>query len=288
MQELDREEWLFFTPRIPIRFNRFMLIIPALVVQICAGSLYCWSIFNTPGDAIWATQGYKSGTNTNAFTIAVAFFGYGSAIFGPWISRWGPWYSVRNAIICLPIGWAGACLGHYQQVSDYRVCRAGLGAVACLCRCQCTNPRRPTLRRPLPLPPSSPHSLAALASASVPRLQSVPIMYIFYGIGQGLGGCFAYVSICSMIQVRRSASMQRAASGCCFCGSAAPASGCVVRLCTHCGPCCCGWRRQTRHPPHAHPSSPQPPDPLSPAPALPSPLRRRTSPSSRPSPRATR
>jgi MFS family permease len=87
-----------------------------LAVQICCGSLYSFSIFNTPSDqGIWQPQGYPPGTNTNAFTVAVAFFGYTAAIFGPWISRWGAWYSVRNAMILVPAGWAFACLGTYTK-----------------------------------------------------------------------------------------------------------------------------------------------------------------------------
>jgi hypothetical protein len=86
-QQLEREKWLFFTPGFGPKFSRYFLLLPVLAVQICCGSLYSFSIFNTPSDqGIWQPQGYPPGTNTNAFTVAVAFFGYAAAIFGPWMS----------------------------------------------------------------------------------------------------------------------------------------------------------------------------------------------------------
>lgn len=139
--QLEREKWLFFTPNFGPRFNRFYLLLPVLAIQICAGSLYSFSIFNADSDYnYWQPQGYKSGANANAFTIAVAFFGYGAAIFGPWISRWGPWYAVRNAVLLIPAGWAFACLGTYTKTlwvlyAGFGICLGLGGAMAYISTC---------------------------------------------------------------------------------------------------------------------------------------------------------
>lgn len=49
------------------RFQRWMLPIPSLAIQLCLGSLYSMSIFNQPMDAVWG----KVGANAYAFTIAI-------------------------------------------------------------------------------------------------------------------------------------------------------------------------------------------------------------------------
>lgn len=117
-EALRRERSTFFVTDKGPAFTRWLVILPVLAVQICMGSLYCWSIFNKTMDKVWVSQGYKTGANANAFTIAVAFFGYGAALYGPWISRYGSFYSVRNTLICLPLGWAGCCLATSANVQS--------------------------------------------------------------------------------------------------------------------------------------------------------------------------
>ena len=40
--ELQRETYIFYHPSTGV-FNRWMVILPVLLVQICIGSLYSWS-----------------------------------------------------------------------------------------------------------------------------------------------------------------------------------------------------------------------------------------------------
>ena len=49
-------------------FKRWMIVLPTFLVQLCIGSLYSWSIFNSTMDGVWGTLG----ANAQAFTIAIA------------------------------------------------------------------------------------------------------------------------------------------------------------------------------------------------------------------------
>lgn len=67
------------------------------------------SIFNSPMDKIWGTPGI----NANAFTIAVALFGASALVFGNWIERNGPFWTVNRTLWLTPAGWALCALGSW-------------------------------------------------------------------------------------------------------------------------------------------------------------------------------
>lgn len=51
--EIENEKWLFpwlFGKRVP--FSRWLIPLPVLVCQLCIGSLYSWSIFNSTLDKV--------------------------------------------------------------------------------------------------------------------------------------------------------------------------------------------------------------------------------------------
>eukprot|EP01134_Creolimax_fragrantissima_P007476 CFRG7476T1 len=68
-------------------FNRWILVVAAVLVQLCIGSLYAWSVFNVP---IEEEFGLVSGTAANTFYISVGFFGLSAALLGPVLERKGP------------------------------------------------------------------------------------------------------------------------------------------------------------------------------------------------------
>lgn len=77
-----------------------MLILPVLLVQICIGSMYSWSIFNAPLDKVWGTPGL----NTNAFLLSIASFGACTLLFGTFVERNGPFKSVCITLFLTPAG----------------------------------------------------------------------------------------------------------------------------------------------------------------------------------------
>ena len=109
LQTLEREKYLFWYGG--PKYHRLMIILPVLIVQLCIGSLYSWSIFNSTMDKVWGTPG----SNANAFMMGVAFFGIGTLFMGTWVERNGPFWAVLLTLFLTPAGWALAALGAYQK-----------------------------------------------------------------------------------------------------------------------------------------------------------------------------
>ena len=70
--------------------NRWVIPIGAVLVHVCIGSVYAWSTFNRPIQALfpdapwWFTPPYPT------FTTALALLGLSAAFGGPWVERRGP------------------------------------------------------------------------------------------------------------------------------------------------------------------------------------------------------
>eukprot|EP00123_Amoebidium_parasiticum_P018944 comp24324_c1_seq12/m.45876 comp24324_c1_seq12/g.45876 ORF comp24324_c1_seq12/g.45876 comp24324_c1_seq12/m.45876 type:complete len:555 (-) comp24324_c1_seq12:339-2003(-) len=78
-----------------VPFHRLMLLPAAVFVQLCVGSLYAWSVYNTPIEKYIANVNGKTpadylGYSANTFYVAVGTFGPSAALFGPWLEREGP------------------------------------------------------------------------------------------------------------------------------------------------------------------------------------------------------
>ncbi|KAJ6636676.1 putative MFS-type transporter YhjX [Pseudolycoriella hygida] len=71
------------------KFNPWMLMPAAVIVQFCCGSLYAWSVFNEPIDEE-ITGDAESSQAAISFYIAVGMLGFSAAFMGPWIERNGP------------------------------------------------------------------------------------------------------------------------------------------------------------------------------------------------------
>ncbi len=83
--QYEREKFLISK----IRFNPWILMPAAIVVQFCCGSLYAWSVFNAPiDDAISGNSKVSQAPVT--FYIAVGMLGVASAVMGPYLERNGP------------------------------------------------------------------------------------------------------------------------------------------------------------------------------------------------------
>ncbi len=67
--------------------NRYIFVAAAVVMQLCLGNLYSWSIFKTP---LMQSQGWTSTEATVPFTLSIAFFAIGMIVAGRWQDRAGP------------------------------------------------------------------------------------------------------------------------------------------------------------------------------------------------------
>jgi len=67
--------------------NRWAIAFAGVIVMICLGTVYSWSIFTRP---LIATQHWSNTTTTWAFALAIFFLGVGAVIGGRWQDRSGP------------------------------------------------------------------------------------------------------------------------------------------------------------------------------------------------------
>src|SRR3984885_10940559 len=76
-------------------FNRWLIPVAAVLVQICIGSVYAWSTFNRPINALFPAPAadswlawFKAPYIT--FSAALVLLGLSAAFGGPWVERRGP------------------------------------------------------------------------------------------------------------------------------------------------------------------------------------------------------
>ena len=71
----------------PAPANRWGIAIAGVIVMICLGTVYSWSIFTRP---LIAAFGWSNQETTIAFELAIFFLGVGAVIGGRWQDRVGP------------------------------------------------------------------------------------------------------------------------------------------------------------------------------------------------------
>lgn len=96
------------TDRLP---NRWGIAAAAVVMQICLGAVYAWSVFVKP---LVTTEHWSLTQVALAFTINVLFIGVGSAIGGLWMDKAGP--RAVASVAGLIYG-AGYCIASYAASS---------------------------------------------------------------------------------------------------------------------------------------------------------------------------
>jgi len=67
--------------------NRWLFVAAALVMQLCLGNLYTWSIFRTP---LMKDYGWTVQQATVPFTLSIVFFAVGMVVAGRWQDKAGP------------------------------------------------------------------------------------------------------------------------------------------------------------------------------------------------------
>jgi MFS family permease len=73
-------------------FNRWWIPVAAVLVQICIGSVYAWSTFNRPINALFPATSPDSWIKAPyiTFSAALVLLGLSAAFGGPWVERRGP------------------------------------------------------------------------------------------------------------------------------------------------------------------------------------------------------
>jgi len=67
-----------------------MIPVGAVAVHICIGSVYAWSTFNRPIQAIFPSNPWWFSPPYITFTMALMLLGLSAAFGGPWVERKGP------------------------------------------------------------------------------------------------------------------------------------------------------------------------------------------------------
>jgi MFS family permease len=70
--------------------HRWRIPIGAVAVHICIGSVYAWSTFNRPIQALFPDQPWWFSPPYTTFTTALVLLGLSAAFGGPWVERRGP------------------------------------------------------------------------------------------------------------------------------------------------------------------------------------------------------
>src|SRR6187401_3409840 len=69
--------------------NRWVIPVGAVLVHVCIGSVYAWSTFNRPIQALFPDAPWWFSPPYPTFTTALALLGLSAAFGGPWVERRG-------------------------------------------------------------------------------------------------------------------------------------------------------------------------------------------------------
>ncbi len=98
--------------------NRWLIPVGAVAVHICIGSVYAWSTFNRPIQALFPNDPWWFSPPYTTFTTALMLLGLSAAFGGPWVERKGPRVAATAAALFFGAGLliGGAGLAFRQSV----------------------------------------------------------------------------------------------------------------------------------------------------------------------------
>src|SRR5205085_871853 len=85
-------------------FNRWFIPIGAVLVHVCIGSVYAWSTFVRPIQALFPNDPPWFRPPYTTFTTALVLLGLSAAFGGPWVERRGPRAAATAAALFFGIG----------------------------------------------------------------------------------------------------------------------------------------------------------------------------------------
>src|SRR5215470_6847734 len=108
-------------------FNRWFIPVGAVAVHICIGSVYAWSTFNRPIQAVFPNEPWWFSPPYTTFTTALVLLGLSAAFGGPWVERRGPRAAATAAALFFGAGLliGGAGLAAKQSILVF----LGMGVV---------------------------------------------------------------------------------------------------------------------------------------------------------------
>lgn len=93
--------------------NRWFMVLAAMAIHICIGSVYAWSIYVNP---IQAIMGWSFTDITITFSIAIFFLGLSAALMGKLVEKKGPRFAATLAAIFFGLGTVGSGLAiHFES-----------------------------------------------------------------------------------------------------------------------------------------------------------------------------
>jgi MFS family permease len=84
--------------------NRWRIPIGAVAVHICIGSVYAWSTFNRPIQALFPGEPWWFSPPYTTFTTALVLLGLSAAFGGPWVERRGPRVAATASALFFGLG----------------------------------------------------------------------------------------------------------------------------------------------------------------------------------------
>jgi MFS family permease len=91
------------TPAVPA-VNRWLIPAGAIAVHICIGSVYAWSTFNRPFQALLPNAPRWFSPPYTTYSTALVLLGLSAAFGGPWVERRGPRVAATAAAILFGCG----------------------------------------------------------------------------------------------------------------------------------------------------------------------------------------
>src|SRR5438046_9944756 len=84
--------------------SRWRIPIGAVAVHVCIGSVYAWSTFNRPIQALFPGEPWWFSPPYTTFTTALVLLGLSAAFGGPWVERRGPRVAATAAALFFGTG----------------------------------------------------------------------------------------------------------------------------------------------------------------------------------------
>jgi MFS family permease len=85
-------------------YRRWFVPVAAILIHICIGSIYAWSTFNRPIQALFPDSPWWFSPPYTTFTTALVLLGLSAAFGGPWVERVGPQVAATAAAFFFGIG----------------------------------------------------------------------------------------------------------------------------------------------------------------------------------------
>ena len=112
--------------------NRWRIPIGAVAVHICIGSVYAWSTFNRPIQALFPDEPWWFSPPYTTFTTALVLLGLSAAFGGPWVERRGPRVAATAAALFFGVGLIIGGLGlAIRQPVDVFLGMGVVGGIGC-------------------------------------------------------------------------------------------------------------------------------------------------------------